>query len=394
VPNLRRSGAINTLEPRPSAVLLEEIEERVAGRASSFATVHAIQPVFERLRVEANVVFDAGRDPGYYAGVLNDDLKRFLKFYGELVGGLAKGGRSIRYRALHKNGDWIWLESNPRLVKSAIAGELDDIIDVTREVTEQQALKEQLDDALAQAEQAAAVKGEFLANMSHEIRTPLNGVLAMAEVMSLGELGDVQRERLGIIRQSGSLLLAVLNDVLDLSKIEAVKLSLVTEDFNLASTLTPTAETFQVLAKGKGLDFNFSIAEAAQGWWRGDADRLRQIVGNLLSNAVKFTPEGGRITIRAREAAGWVSIAIADTGIGIPEDALARLGRPFEQVESQLTKSHQGSGLGLAIAKSLTELHHGSMRIRSTLGHGTMVLLRLPLGRTAAQREDVAEAAA
>jgi two-component system cell cycle sensor histidine kinase PleC len=121
---------------------------------------------------------------------------------------------------------------------------------------------------------------------------------------------------------------------------------------------------------------------------------LKQIVLNLLSNAVKFTPEGGRITIRARAAGGWVSIAIADTGIGIPEDALARLGRPFEQVESQLTKSHQGSGLGLAIAKSLTELHHGSMRIRSTLGHGTMVLLRLPLDRTAVRREDVAEAAA
>jgi two-component system cell cycle sensor histidine kinase PleC len=122
---------------------------------------------------------------------------------------------------------------------------------------------------------------------------------------------------------------------------------------------------------------------------------LKQIILNLLSNAVKFTPEGGRITIRARATAGgWISVSIADTGIGIPEDALARLARPFEQVESQLTKSHQGSGLGLAIAKSLTELHQGTMRIRSTPGRGTMVLLRLPISRTIVQKEELAEAAA
>jgi two-component system cell cycle sensor histidine kinase PleC len=112
-----------------------------------------------------------------------------------------------------------------------------------------------------------------------------------------------------------------------------------------------------------------------------------------LSNAVKFTPEGGRVTIRARGTPAWVSIAIADTGIGIPHDALARLGRPFEQVESQLTKRHEGSGLGLAIAKSLIELHHGSMRIRSTPGRGTIVLLRLPSDREI-YRQEVAEAAA
>ena len=116
------------------------------------------------------------------------------------------------------------------------------------------------------------------------------------------------------------------------------------------------------------------------------------MVLNLLN--VEVTPEGGRITIRARAARGCVIIAIADTGIGIPEDALARLGRPFEQVESQLTKSHQGSGLGLAIAKSLTELHHGTMRIRSTPGRGTMVLLRLPIDRAFVQKTDLAEAAA
>jgi two-component system cell cycle sensor histidine kinase PleC len=145
-------------------------------------------------------------------------------------------------------------------------------------------------------------------------------------------------------------------------------------------------------ANDKRLKLTARIGEGIR--LRADNRLLKQIVLNLLSNAVKFTPEGGRVTIRARATAGWVSIAIADTGIGIPAEALARLGRAFEQVESQLTKSHQGSGLGLAIAKSLIELHRGTMRIRSTLGRGTMVLLRLPIDQGSVQKEEAAEAAA
>ena len=112
---------------------------------------------------------------------------------------------------------------------------------------------------------------------------------------------------------------------------------------------------------------------------RADRRALKQIVLNLLSNAVKFTPVGGRVTVRGRATEHCITLAIADTGIGIAKDALAKLGRPFEQVESQLTKSHQGSGLGLAISKSLVVLHGGRMRIRSTLGRGTLVVVRLPL---------------
>src|SRR5262249_33925738 len=120
---------------------------------------------------------------------------------------------------------------------------------------------------------------------------------------------------------------------------------------------------------------------------------LKQIVLNLLSNAVKFTPEGGRITVRARTSGRLVRIAIVDTGIGIPRDALAKLGRPFEQVESHVTKTHQGSGLGLAIANSLTQLHGGTMRIRSTPGRGTLVLLRLPFDGRPVQRDQMTRAA-
>ena len=141
-------------------------------------------------------------------------------------------------------------------------------------------------------------------------------------------------------------------------------------------------------------DPRFAARIAAGTRLTADQRLLKQIVLNLLSNAVKFTPEGGQIRISARAVRASVTIAIADTGIGIPQEALTRLGRPFEQVESQLTKSHQGSGLGLAIARSLTELHHGSMRIRSTLGRGTIVLLRLPAERANPSRQELAEEAA
>jgi signal transduction histidine kinase/ActR/RegA family two-component response regulator len=239
-----------------------------------------------------------------------------------------------------------------------------------------------LESARDAANAANVLKTQFLANMSHEIRTPLNGVLAMAEVMSMGELGDVQRERLGIIRQSGSLLLAVLNDVLDLSKIEAGKLSLVKEDFDIAATLRPTAETFQVLAQGKGLDFKFSISEEAAGWWRGDADRLRQIVGNLLSNAVKFTPQGlVEAAVDIHPQGDTLRLVVRDSGVGIAPEKLPALFEKFTQADNSATRRFGGTGLGLAICRELTQMMGGSIDVESREGHGSTFTVELPLTR-------------
>jgi two-component system cell cycle sensor histidine kinase PleC len=232
--------------------------------------------------------------------------------------------------------------------------------------------------------------------MSHELRTPLNAIIGFSEIMESGMFGplgsDKYREYCRDIHQSGQYLLEVINDILDMSKIEAGRIRLDAEHIELEPFLNDAMRVVSGRADDKRLKLTARIGRGIR--LTADHRLLKQIVLNLLSNAVKFTPEGGRVTIRARATSGWVSVSIADTGIGIPEDALARLGRPFEQVESQLTKSHQGSGLGLAIAKSLTELHHGAMRIRSTPGIGTMVLLRLPISRTAAHKEEIAEAAA
>jgi len=266
-----------------------------------------------------------------------------------------------------------------------------------RQAEEVADLAEKYAEEKTRAEDANQAKSKFLANMSHELRTPLNAIIGFSEIMESGMFGPLgtekYREYCCDIHQSGQYLLEVINDILDMSKIEAGRIRLDSKEIALEPFLNDAMRVASARADDKRLTLNARIGGDIG--LNADPRLLKQIILNLLSNAVKFTPEGGRISIRARARGGdTVSIAIADSGIGIPKDALARLGRPFEQVESQLTKSHQGSGLGLAIAKSLTELHHGSMRIRSTLGRGTIVLLRLPSKRPAVQKDELADVAA
>ena len=249
-----------------------------------------------------------------------------------------------------------------------------------------------LESARDAANAANVLKTHFLANMSHEIRTPLNGVLAMAEVMSMGELDPPQRERLGVIRQSGSLLLAVLNDVLDLSKIEAGKLTLVKEDFDLELSLSATVESFGVLARNKGLDFNMSISDDALGWWRGDADRLRQIVGNLISNAVKFTPQGSvGAAVDITPDTNALRLIVRDSGVGIPPEKLPGLFEKFTQADNSATRRFGGTGLGLAICRELTQMMGGSIEVESLEGQGSVLTVELPLARGQAASNAVAD---
>ena len=231
------------------------------------------------------------------------------------------------------------------------------------------------------AEEANQAKSKFLANMSHELRTPLNAIIGFSEIMESGMFGPLGAEKYNEycsdIRSSGEYLLDVINDILDMAKIEAGRIRLDFEELDLDGLLAEALRVVSARAQDKQLELVAKISPELA--LRADRRALKQIMLNLLSNAVKFTPAGGRITVRGRAADGCIVLAIADTGIGIGKDALARLGRPFEQVESQLTKSHHGSGLGLAIAKSLVELHGGRMRIRSTLGKGTLVVVHMPM---------------
>jgi len=242
-------------------------------------------------------------------------------------------------------------------------------------------LTEKYAEEKTRAEEANQAKSKFLANMSHELRTPLNAIIGFSEIMESGMFGPLGAEKYheycSDIRGSGLYLLEVINDILDMSKIEAGRIRLDFEDLCLDTLLNEATRVVAARAQNKQLELSARISPELR--LRADRRALKQVALNLLSNAVKFTPVGGRVTVRGRTTNDCITLVIADTGIGIAKDALTRLGRPFEQVESQLTKSHQGSGLGLAISKSLVELHGGCMRIRSTLGKGTLVAVRLPL---------------
>jgi len=252
---------------------------------------------------------------------------------------------------------------------------------------------QELVEARDAANAANVLKTQFLANMSHEIRTPLNGVLAMAEVMAMGDLATVQRERLEVIRQSGGLLLSVLNDVLDLSKIEAGKLAILVDDFDLESAIRPAVGGFEAMAATKGLDFNLAVAPEARGWWRGDADRIRQIVGNLLSNAVKFTPKGSVTAVfDLSPETGALRLVVRDTGVGIAPEKLPALFEKFTQADNSATRRFGGTGLGLAICRELTQMMGGSIDVESLEGQGSVFTVELPLPRGHATSDAVADA--
>ena len=236
----------------------------------------------------------------------------------------------------------------------------------------------------AAAEGANAAKSAFLATMSHEIRTPLNGVLGMAQAMAADDLADVQRDRLEVIHQSGEALLAILNDILDLSKIEAGKLDLEEIEFDLGEVARGAHSAFTALANKKGLSFALDI-EAARGVYRGDPTRLRQILYNLISNGLKFT-ETGEIRVTAGQDDGELTLRVADTGVGIAPEALGRLFNAFSQADASTTRQYGGTGLGLSICRRLAELMGGTVSVESELGRGSCFTVRLPLPRVGEER--------
>jgi signal transduction histidine kinase/ActR/RegA family two-component response regulator len=235
-------------------------------------------------------------------------------------------------------------------------------------------------DKEAEAAHANAAKTTFLATMSHEIRTPLNGVLGMLQVMQADTLSEAQRQRLDIVRKSGEGLTAILNDVLDLSKIEAGRLEIDTVAFDLPELLVGCHHAVSVLAVEKGLRYSLTIAPEARGLYHGDPLRLRQVIGNLLSNAVKFTAVGA-IDLSARLNGDALEIAVTDSGVGVAADDLNRLFAKFSQLDASSTRRHGGTGLGLAICRELCGLMGGSIDVVSAVDHGSTFTITLPAER-------------
>jgi signal transduction histidine kinase/FixJ family two-component response regulator len=246
------------------------------------------------------------------------------------------------------------------------------------------------------AEAANRLKSQFLANMSHEIRTPLNGLLAMTQVMALEDLGEVQHERLDVIRSSGQALLSILNDVLDVSKIEAGKLELEVGEFDTEAVLHSAYAAFAAVADKKGLTLSLDVDKDAQGLRAGDAQRLGQILNNLISNALKFTQTGGvRIAAHGEGPGGaeGLRLSVSDTGIGIAEAARPLLFKKFSQADSSTTRRFGGTGLGLAICQELSELMGGRIWLDSIEGEGSTFHVFLPLGRVCAVQSAAPQAA-
>lgn len=223
------------------------------------------------------------------------------------------------------------------------------------------------------AEAASKAKSQFLANMSHEIRTPMNGVLGMAELLAHTPLTEKQRRYVDQIRGSGGDLLHIINDILDFSKVEAGKIVLERNPFDLAVVIREIVESFLERAHAKGLTLSYRAEEGLQTHVVGDVYRFRQVLTNLIGNAIKFT-DAGTISVtlqRSNGSAGSFRIAVQDSGIGISPEAQATLFQEFSQVDGSSTRKHGGTGLGLAISKRLVEMMQGSIGVESAPGTGS-----------------------
>jgi signal transduction histidine kinase len=242
-------------------------------------------------------------------------------------------------------------------------------------------LFQELGDKSQELEAASRHKSEFLANMSHELRTPLNAIIGFSEVLGermFGELNDKQAEYVQDILSSGRHLLSLINDILDLSKVEAGRMELELSRFDLPAAIGSAVILVRERATRHGLGLDVSVDDRL-GSFVGDERKIRQVLMNLLSNAVKFTPEGGRITVRAAPADGSVEVSVADTGIGIAQEDQEAIFQEFRQVGTDYARKREGTGLGLALARRFVDLHGGRIWVKSRPGEGSMFTVTLPV---------------
>ena len=343
----------------------------VSDATGKFVTVN---PAFERML-------------GYNAAALEgmvfmdlihpDDIDLTMQAMTKIAVGEPVNELINRYK--HKNGDWRWVEwrCTPR-DQLAYAS--------ARDITDRLTYERHLLAAHQQAEQATIAKSQFLANISHEIRTPLNGVIGIASALARLDMPDRQRDMVNLIKISGETLERLLNDILDLSKIEAGKFDLLIEDFDLVREVEAGSHLIAVRADEKGVGFKVQYGETARGQFKGDAVRIRQIISNLASNAVKFTQEGHVVisidVTDGDDLASHVVIAVQDTGIGFDHEAGQRLFGRFEQADGSITRSYGGTGLGLSICRAISEMMGGTVKASSIPGKGSCFTASFPLLRT------------
>ena len=303
---------------------------------------------------------------------------------------------TVEFRVRHQDPSGLerydWVEMRCRPLRTSRGGALPaGVLAGTRDISERKAQEDELMRARDEAESASRAKTQFLANMSHELRTPLNAVIGFSEILNrelFGALGEQRyRDYARLIHESGEHLLHVVNDILDMSRIEAGKLKLVKEPFDVGSLIASCAEVMRHAAEAKHLSL---VTEVAPGMQELVADKraCKQMLLNVISNAIKFTDAAGWVRVSAREENGMVELVVADNGIGIDEEDLPKLGNPFVQADNAYNRSHDGAGLGLSVVKGLARLHGGRLEIASKLGQGTTTTILLPLGLPKAESGD------
>ena len=289
--------------------------------------------------------------------------------------------RAATYRLLHRKGHYIWIESNVRGVFDEGSCDPKNIISVSRDVSERKTDEMKMKAAQQEAEAASRAKSAFLASMSHELRTPLNAIIGFSEMLTNDELVLQPARRLEyakLINESGHHLLSVVNGILDMSKMETGNFEITPEPFAPAQAIVSCCDLLALKARDAQVEIKTRMTSDLPEIV-GDRRAFSQILINLISNAVKFTPRDGRVTVSAQCEGAKLALVVEDTGVGIGEDDLPRIGEAFFQARASYDRRHDGTGLGLSIVKGLVRLHDGEVDIASRLGKGTRVTVRLPL---------------